>query len=121
MLKSGVFLSLLSVIGAVAATTVTSEPNATPICSIMPPPPDTGYDPTSLVRDAEVVVLARADSQSRIGPQPGGRTYSVVHLTITEVIDSGAIHVLPTLRVPGARSGAGACAVGQWRCPAAEQ
>ena len=75
--------------------------HATRFCSLSPPPPDTGFDPTRLVRFAQVVVLARADSQSRTGQLPDGRTYSVVHLTVTEIIDSGTTHVSQSLRIPG--------------------
>ena len=101
MFKPHAWLVLLGVAGSYATTTPAVRPDASRFCSLSPPPPDTGFDPTRLVRFAQVVVLARADSQSRTGQLPGGRTYSVVHFTVTETIDSGKMHIPVSLRVPG--------------------
>lgn len=74
---------------------------ALPFCNTDPPPPRTGFDPGTLVRAAQVVVVARAESLSRAGNLPGGGTWPVVHFAITEVIDPGTMHLPDTLTIPG--------------------
>ena len=101
MFKTGAWLLLFAVSGAYARAPSAVVATSGRACSLMPPPPDTGYDPARLVRAAQVIVVARADSATRTGQLPDGRRYSVVHLTVTETIDSGTVHVPRALRVPG--------------------
>lgn len=77
---------------------------ATPVdrrCSLSPPPPRDGYDPRDLVKLADVVVRARADSTTPI-PRPrvfGPQTF--VHFTVLEVIDMGKLTLPTTLAFQG--------------------
>lgn len=96
------------IIAAAGYSTGSSVAHAPPAesrrCSLIPPPPASGYDPTSLLTARTVIVRARADSSSagRGRSLLDGR--SLVHFTVLEVIDSGGIDLRAHLSFAGETS-----------------
>jgi hypothetical protein len=99
--KNGLWLLLLCASGASASVPSFAAAADLPLCSLDPAPSEKGFDPKRLVRAAHVVVVARADSSSRLVLEPGGRLFPVVHFSVIETIDAGSMNLPSDLRIPG--------------------
>jgi hypothetical protein len=92
------FAPSIGIAGAALVTLLVGPPSPHPPiepfrCSLRTPSPRDGYDPVALVAASTVIVRARADSiaPSEHTRPPGPR--DLVHFTVLEVIDSGAVSV----------------------------